>query len=127
MLKLRSGLPYDFPTNDLLKTTGELSVHQLVAYHTLLQVNKTLISKKPSYIYEKLNLRTAGENSVFPQRQSHTIQIKKRLTMSRSSFIYRGASLFNLLPMELRICKNEKHFKTEVKAWVKTNIAIRPP
>ena len=127
MLKLRSGLPYDFPTNDLLKTTGELSVHQLVAYHTLLQTNKTLISKKPSYIYEKLNLRTAGENSVFPQRQSHTIQIKKRLTLSRSCFIYRGASLFNLLPMELRISKNEKHFKTEVKVWVKTNIAIGPP
>ena len=127
MLKLRLGRRYDFPTNDLLKITGELSVHQLIAYHTLLQVNKTLISKKPAYIYEKLQLRTPEVNSIFPQRQSHTIQINRRLNISRSSFIYRGANLFSQLPMDLRMCQNENHFKKKVKAWVKGNIAIKPP
>ena len=110
-----------------MEITGELSVHQLVAYHTLLQVNKTLISKKPSYIYKKLHLRTPGESSIFPQSQSHTIIINSRLNISRSSFLYRGASLFNQLPLDLRKCKNEVIFKKQAKAWVRAHIAIKPP
>ena len=126
MLKLRSSRPYDFPTSELLKITNELSVHQLIAYHSLLQINKTLISKKPSYIYKKLQVRTPVEEFIFPKRETHTIAINRKLNASRSSFLYRGASLFNKLPQKLRECQNEKDFKREVKSWVKANITIKP-
>ena len=114
-------------TKELLKITDELSVHQLIAYHTLLQVNKTIISKKPSYIYKKLKLRTPGENFIFPKRQTHTIMVNRKLNISRSSFIYRGANLFNRLPLNLRESQDEKYFKKEAKSWVRINIPIKPP
>ena len=63
MLKLQSGLPHDFPTEDLINLTGELSVHQLIAYHTLLQVHKIIVNKKPK-IREAIQLiKTKNQRS----------------------------------------------------------------
>ena len=127
MLKLQTGLPRDFSTCDLMKETQELSVHQLIAYYTLLQVHKTIVNKKPSYISEKFALRNSKEGVVLPHRQFSTITpVKKKLNLSRAGFIFRGTELFNMLPMELRICKQYQHFKAEVRKWTQSNISIKP-
>ena len=127
MLKLQTGLPRDFPTSDLLKETKELSVHQLIAYYTLLQVHKTVVNKKPAYISEKFVLRNPQEGVVLPHSQFSTIApINRQLNLSRAGFIFRGAQLFNMLPMELRICRKYQHFKAEVRKWTQSNISIKP-
>ena len=41
-------------------------------------------------------------------------------------FIYRGANLFNSLPLTIREEKKTMVFKASVKKWVKENIRIRP-
>ena len=48
-LRTQTGSRYDVPTATLLSKTGQLSVHQLAAYHSATQVNKIHESKQPSY------------------------------------------------------------------------------
>ena len=53
-LRLISGMDYDTPVSTLLKVCNELSVHQLIAYHTACQVYKIHTTKEPVYHYNRL-------------------------------------------------------------------------
>ena len=57
VLRLKTGLNFETPTLTLLKTANDMSVHQLIAYKTILTVHKTMQTKKPSYIYNKIKPR----------------------------------------------------------------------
>ena len=57
VMRLRSGLPRETPVSTLLSRTGQLSVQQLSAYHSVLQVYKTRKVKEPDYIYTRLFTR----------------------------------------------------------------------
>ena len=127
VLKLQTGLPRDYPTNELITQTGELSIHQMIAYHTLVQVHKTVITKKPKYLSDKLSPRVPGGVDMFPHRQAFTITVNRELTISRVAFVYRGAKIWNQLPLNLRTCESSRMFKSQVKQWVKSNIGIKPP
>ena len=123
VLKLRSRKPQDYPTAKLLK---ELSVHQLVAYHTLLQVHKTVTTKKPKYLHDRLILQIPNDEYIFPHRQYYTMKVVGQNEFSRSGFFYRGTMLWNKLPLDLRTCDKSRIFKTEVWKWVNNNISIKP-
>ena len=99
------------PTADLVKSCGDLSVHQLGVFHTLLQVFKIINSGQPVYLAEKLLLRRPNEDYVFPQRQANTLTVRGNLTLSRSGFLNRGARLWNLLPLEMRQQSQLKLFR----------------
>ena len=90
-LRLQTGLPYDYPTKDLIKKTGQLSVHQMIAYHTLLQVHKVIINNRPKYLSDKMKIKSATD-STFPHRQAFTINVSnKSLSISRAGFVFRGS------------------------------------
>ena len=127
VLKLQTGLPNDCPTIELMKETGSFSVHQLMAFHTLVQVHKIVINQKPKYLAEKLKLKTSENNGkIFPHKHSNKINVNCELSLSRAAFVHRGAQIFNSLPLPLRSCKNSDLFKKEATAWVKTHISIKP-
>ena len=113
------------PSKELTEKSGELSIHQLIAYHTLLQVHKSTLNKKPEYISSKLPLKVPGQN-IFPHKQAYTISVNKELSISRSAFIYRGAHIWNQLPFLLRKCEKTESFKSQVKKWVKENVSVKP-
>ena len=115
------------PCVELVKESGDMSIHQQIAYFTLLQVFKTTQSKKPDYLAKKLILKKPNGNNIFPQRQLNTIEVNSRLTVGRSGFLFRGAKLWNQLPNNMRSCNNVKHFKTAVKSWIREKIAVKPP
>ena len=46
----------DVPTLNLLDSTDVLSIHQLGVQRTLVMVKKIVLSKKPSYIYDRLRV-----------------------------------------------------------------------
>ena len=48
-----------------------------------------------------------------------------KLEVSRVSFIYRGANLFNFLTLSIREEKKTSVFRASVKKWVKENIGIK--
>ena len=70
---------------DLVAKSGELSINQLVAYHTLLQVHKTILSQQPEYIFKNFNIRVQGENQIFPHRQAYTVVANRNLSVSCSA------------------------------------------
>ena len=37
---------------ELIEKSGELSIHQLIAYHTLLQVYKVIVNQEPKYLHK---------------------------------------------------------------------------
>ena len=41
----------------LITQSGDLSIHQLVDYHTIIQVQTTVLSKKPAYLSKNLALK----------------------------------------------------------------------
>ena len=52
--------------------------------------------------------------------------IKASLNLKRSSFLYRGAKLFNQIPENLKNEKKITTFKKELEKWVKKKIPVKP-
>ena len=129
-LRLRTGLGRDTPTADLVKAAGDLSVHQWTAFMTIMTVFRVLKSGKPKYLADKMQLRRPGGDNVarVPLRHQHTITIERRdIAVARGGFVYRGAALFNSLPLELRQETSQLTFKRRVKKWVSESILVKPP
>ena len=61
VLRLLTGKDYETPTADLLDLCNELSVHQLVAYHSACQVFKVSKSQLPNYHYKRLFMEDNSE------------------------------------------------------------------
>ena len=126
VMRLKSNLPFGTSTVELCRTTGDLSVHQLSAFSTLVTAHKSIISKQPQYLARRLHLRTKQEHPFLPNRHENTLRIQSNLTISRGGFLHRSSVLYNQLPHEFRSEKCSKIFKTKVKEWVKMNITPRP-
>ena len=112
------------PTNTLLDATGDLSVHQLGAYHTVVTAHRIIRTQTPQYLADKLALR---KPTPCLARQLNTISVNCDLTISRSGFLYRAARLWNLLTPAMRNETKPEAFKTTVRKWIRENIQRKPP
>ena len=118
IMRLISGLDYLTSTNVLLETTNQLSVHQLVAYHTACQVYQTSKSKLPVYHYNRL---FETKDNVVQNKQ-----VDFHLTLGKSNFFYQSSLLWSLLPTDIQDASTIGSFKRKCKAWVKETISIHP-
>ena len=109
------------PTRILLQKCDWLSVNQLVFYHTVLCIHKSVITGKPRYMNEKLcaehdyntrNMVIFWEN------------FSGKSALASNSFCYRGATSYNSLPPDIRETRNEQSFKRKLKKWTKMKISI---
>ena len=113
------------PVKELLRSCGWLGVRQLVAYHSILIVHKTIHAACPKYIYSKLssvfpyNTRLAMSDSV---RMGSTFKCKLELT--GRSFMNRATISYNQLPSEIRQCSKLEVFKKKLKLWVVDNCRV---
>ena len=123
-LRLYLRKPYDTPTSTLLLLGNQLSVHQLVAYHSAVQVFKIKESQKPSYHYERLFSRSQSTRSLTSITDANRIDYE--LALARNSFFYQASRIWNSLPQSIKLSKNVNIFKSSCKTWVKMNIAMRP-
>ena len=123
ILRLKTNLPKETPTETLIKVSGDLSVQQLTAYTSLLTAQKSIFHQEPAYLAKTLNLRS---NQDQPHRKQNVMSVKSNLTVSRGGFFYRTAALYNNLPDDLRSPMDPKAFKPKLRNWVKKNIAIKP-
>ena len=131
LMRMKTRLPAHTPTTQLTKAANQLSVHQLTAYTTLLTVHKTLARGQPVYFRDKFIPKYQGcsdDNmaAVVPRRQENTLRAESSLTISRGGFFFRGATMFNNLPVSLRTMTSESQFKREVKKWTIKNIDVKP-
>ena len=112
------------PTSLLLEKAGILSVHQLGAYHTALQLFKTYRSRKPIYHFKRLF--QSNQNPRVRSSATLTPKVDFKLSTCRSSFFYQGARLWATIPLEIKSSTSELQFRIKCKEWVKKNVQIRP-
>ena len=98
---------------DLFKKVEWLTVQQLIAFHTLLQIFKIRQQKEPKYLYEHL-WRDSRNGRIFVP--------KHNLSVTAKSFCFRGTSLWNSLPRSLRDMEKLSLFKKEARKWVDMNV-----
>ena len=117
------------PIATLLERTGDLSVQQLAAYHSVLQVYKVKQSKEPSYIYERLfpNGDIVNEELRISRSISNRdIRIENNLSLARNTFFYRASKLWNALPSVVKELNSVHCFKKQTKNWIKSSVLERP-
>ena len=110
-------------TRELLKQTGQLSVRQLKAYHTLTQVKKILTEKEPEYMHRRLTENGKHKYSTRSNVDKELIVPETNSHLAKTSFRWRGTELYNKLPREIRD-ETLRKFKTKARAWVSENIEI---
>ena len=86
---MQTGLGYNVSREELLKTSKELSIHELIAYHTFGTVHHIKLSEKPEYLNQKLAFTSYG---VTPRRQANKIYIKQELNISFTEEICYGTN-----------------------------------
>ena len=92
---------------------GWMTVRQLVAYHTLVTVFRVRYHNEPEYLASKL---------CRDSRQGRIMLGNSHLELHRKSFVYRGISLWNRLPRNLREMSGLEKFKLGIKSWIMDSI-----
>ena len=116
-------LSWDTPIRKLLHQCGWLSIAQLSAYHSLVQMFKILREKSPRYLYQKISSEfpyptsSANANLI---RMGPEFKTDKTLVMN--SFRWRATRLWNQLPIQTRQIPKLSNFKQKTKSWVQENI-----
>ena len=114
ILRLKTGLPHDTSTKDLIEASGDLSIQQLTAYTSLVLFQKTIYNQEPAYLAAKL------------QMNPRVMLPKYKLSVSREGFFYRTSALYNSLPVDLRVDMPPNKFKRIVKIWISENVPVKP-
>ena len=110
------------PTSELLRSTDALSVHQLGAYLSLVQVFKIRQTRQPEYHYRRLFNGSDTDNGGVNGRS----RVEFGLSLSRGSFFYQGSRLWSALPGNFKLIRNQGRFKKMCKQWIKSNVKIKP-
>ena len=118
ILRLKTGLPYDTSTKDLIEASGDLSIQQLTAYTSLVLAQKTIHNQEPAYLAAKLQRN--------PRHPERVMLPNYKLSVSREGFVYRSSALINSLPVDLQVDMPPNKFKQLVKIWVSENVPVKP-
>ena len=120
-----SRLPIYTPTRSIFKACGWMSVRQLMMYHSLVLLHKTLASKSPVYLYQKVN---SGGDFSYCTRQATTGSVRQgpgpRKELSRLGWCWRSLDLFNRLPTDLKLERKLPSFKKRLKDWIGNHTSI---
>ena len=123
-LRLFLRKPRDTPVTVLLSEAKQLSVHQLVAFHTAAQTYKIYTNKEPTYHYSRLF--SNNPNDVARSATNLECRIDVRLSLGRNTFFYQAAHIWNWLPHRMKTSVNIDTFKRMLKPWVMRNISVKP-
>ena len=121
--RLVTRLPQYTSTRRLMQRCGWLTVKQLVKYHTILMVHKTILTSKPMYIKNRLckefSYKTRSDSSgCIRLDQSY----RCKTDLPKNSFRSRGAHEYNSIPVDLKRTQTMLSFKTKLKKWIQLNV-----
>ena len=120
-MRIITGLCWFTPSRILLQRCKWLSVKQLAEYHTLLTLHKSKVSGRPKYLYDKFCAKT---DYTTRQQVKFGENFTYKTERTRSSFCYRGASKYNLLPRDITDSVSIDSFKGKLKKWIKLNVPL---
>ena len=115
------------PAQTLLTQCGWLSVNQLVFFHTVVLLYKTMQIQSPTYIYRMINREygyhtRACDAGLLRQGANY----KPSHGLNTQSFRLRSIRSWNQLPADVRNVQILSNFKTKAKDWVLKNIHLHP-
>ena len=127
VMRIMSRGRYDTPTSTLLERTNQLSIHQLVAYHSANQIYNIQKHQVPKYHYNRLfgTAEQAGDIGT-RSRVNMESRVDFRTSLARGSFFYQGSRVWNALPASMKTAANSQSFKKQARIWTKSNISVRP-
>ena len=115
-----------------MKECGWLTVKQLMVFHSLVQLHKTVQSKTPEYLYTRvitqLSLLDQGRTYNYDTRQQASGALRQlksveaRLDLSERSWCWRASRAYYTIPASIKNESKLRIFKSELKTWVKENI-----
>ena len=109
------------PTRILMKQCNWLSVRQLVCYHTILTIHKTIKSRVPKYFFNKI---TSENTQNTRQSVKFDDKFPGKTERTQASFCYRRAQFYNKLPIDIRTATSIQIFKRETRQWVLNNVPV---
>ena len=111
----------------LLQQCGWLSVNQLVFYHTVVLLFKTLQNQSPEYLFSmaetNFNYKTRAKDD---GKIKHAVDYTPKNDMNMKSYRWRSIKCWNMLPPDVLQTKSLPKFKNKLKAWVLRNVDICP-
>ena len=125
VMRMMTGLDYKSSTMELLQKSNLLSVNQLIAYHTLVQVYNIQSKQLPSFHFRRLFGRLDGQVSTRSVRNQEC-RIKFSSSQARGSFFYQGGLLWNRIPQQMKNIPNLPIFKKQAQRWTLNNILAKP-
>ena len=127
VMRIMSRSKYDTPTTTLLEKTNQLSIHQLVSYHSACQVYNINKNQVPKYHFKRL-FDTTDQEEIVETRSRRNLEsrVDFKSSLARGSFFYQGSRIWNALPSSVKTVTNIEAFKKQVRTWSKANISVRP-
>ena len=124
------------PTKTLMKECGWLTVKQLMVYHSLVQMQKTIQSQTPEYLYTRVSTQLSLLEALDTRRRSYYYETRQhasgrlrqlpgteaRLDLSERSWCWRASSTYYTMPASIKGEPDLAKFKSELKTWVKETI-----
>ena len=123
-LRLLYRKPRETPVSSLLREANQMSVHQLVAYHTASQTYKIYKNQEPAYHH----MRLFGNTDVQTTRSVTNLETRVdfNLSLARKSFFYQAAHIWSCLSYNIKTAESNDKFKKSLKVWIMRNITVKP-
>ena len=113
--RILTRLSWFTPTRILMKNSNWMSVHQLAQYYTLVSMFSIVNTGSPKYLFDKINSEHQYDTRAAVKYGEN---FTGKSALASNSFCYRGALLFNKLPLEIRELRNKATFKRKAKKWI---------
>ena len=120
------------PVKTLMKECGWLTVRQLMVFHSVVQLHKTVKSQNPEYLYRRvstqLSLLDQGRNYYYDTRQHASGALRQlpgveaRLDLSQRSWCWRASSAYYNVPASIKTEPKLDEFRNKLKTWVKETV-----
>ena len=124
------------PVKTLMKECGWLTVRQLMVFHSVVQLHKTVKSQTPEYLYSRVSRQLSlldqhtvqGRNYYYETRQHASGALRQlpgveaRLDLSQRSWCWRASSAYHIIPASIKTEPKLDEFRRKLKAWVKETV-----
>ena len=124
VMRIQTSDSFRTPTSTLLQKTRQLSIHQMVAYHTAVQTYNIEKNRAPRYHFERLFGSQTDHNPPETRHGHHRVEFK--LSLTRGSFFYQASRVWAALPTQIKLSRNLCGFKKKSKEWISMNIKVKP-
>ena len=106
---------YDASFEDLLRRSGELTIHCKNLQKLMLEIYKSINAACPSFMSEFF----IPKDIQYDLRTNNLLQLPKNNTVAygNNSLSFRGSILWNTLPDTIKAAQNTKQFKNMIKNW----------